>query len=340
MINDLFQYAMTKRMPLHTNFQITYRCNFKCKHCYQTPIRQHKFNEMSSDDIKKILNILKDKKCFYLTLIGGEVFIRDDFNEIYKYAYDKNFKIDIGTNAYLINESNIKILSANKPAVINITLYGSTNKTYEAFTGVKNGFDKVSNNIYSLVKNGINVNLKTVLNIINKDEINEMDKFAKSLNLPFNRYYKIKCYNDGNNISKSLQIPSKDLINYLDLNAEKEKYIKYAKVANNVWENNIHKCAAGINEAYIDPEGSLFLCNSSDNHKWSINKYGFDYCWEKILEERKKEIEVVTPCGVCNFKNRCGLCAPVIKKEYGELCKPYKECEEGFNLAQSFNNKI
>lgn len=334
MIDNILDFAVNKRIPLHTNFQITYRCNFRCIHCYQTPIRENELNEMSYEDITKILDTLKEKKCFYLTLIGGEIFVRKDFNKIYKYAYDKNFKINIGTNASLINESNVALLAKYKPIVVSITLYGATNETYEKFTGIKSGFDKVSYNIKSLVDNGINVNLKTIVNIINKHELKEMSKFAKSLGIPFKIYYKMACYDDGNNIPKSLQLPSDELINYLDLKEERKKYEKYSDMIDKIWENGIHKCAAGINEAYIDPEGSLFLCNSSDEHKWSVKKYGFDYCWGKIFEERKKEIEVATACGTCENRNVCGICAPAIKKEYKNICKPYRQCREGTKLNQ------
>lgn len=76
----------------------------------------------------------------------------------------------------------------------------------------------------------------------------------------------------------------------------------------------------------IDPYGNLYLCESCDHHKWSVFQHGFDYCWEKLREERQKEIEIEIPCGGCENEKYCFICAPMVKYEYGTLCRPEKEC--------------
>ena len=70
-IND---YMKQKRVPIHANLELTHVCNFKCVHCYQTPMKNSKLEELSFYEWKKIIDTLKSKGTIFMTLIGGEVF--------------------------------------------------------------------------------------------------------------------------------------------------------------------------------------------------------------------------------------------------------------------------
>lgn len=331
---EIEDYLKSKRIPLNATFQLTYRCNFKCLHCYLTPSRKEKLDEISLNDGIKIIDTLKEKGCIFITFIGGEVLLSKNFPYLYKYAYEKNLKITVSTNGSLINSEYIDLFSKYKPLKISITLYGMCNDTYKKFTKVSNGFDLVKNNIDQLVKNNIRVNLKTVANIINRNEILAMKDFADNLGVPFEFYYKMSCFVDGNKFPLSLQLPTKDIVPLIEKLGIKEKYLEYINHPEYLWKDGIKICGAGRNQIYIDPEGNSFLCNNSNKNKWSILKYGFDYCWEMIGEERKKEIDVITECGKCSEKFSCGICAPYIKREYGSLCRPYNHCKQGKLLEE------
>ena len=58
--------------------------------------------------------------------------------------------ITINTNATIIDESWVEFFKQHMPRRINITLYGSSNETYERLCHYKNGYDKVMNSIKML----------------------------------------------------------------------------------------------------------------------------------------------------------------------------------------------
>jgi len=335
----MFKSIHKKRIPIHANLELTHKCNFKCIHCYQTPMKDSKQKELSLNEWKTIIDILKKKGTIFLTLIGGEVTLNENFIKIYEYAYKKNFKISIDTNGSFINNEIIESISLLKPLSVEITLYGISNDTYKKFTGVCNGWDIVKKNIVDIVNKGIKVKLKTVGNIINEKEIVQMKQFSDRLGVGFKFYSKINCYTDGNASPKRLQLSPCEILSIMNRLGITNEYINYIKNSDFYSDNDIKRCSAGLNKCYIDPYGCMFLCNGYQESKFSINKYGFDYCWEQMAVERQNNVEISTICGTCENRMICGMCAPKLKKEYGNDIGTFTECKYGDFIKRNLLNK-
>ena len=76
--------ARKKRFPLHAMFELTYRCNFRCIHCYNTDEQKSvkPQGELKTKDIFNILEQLRDLGGFYLGFTGGEIFCRNDIFDV------------------------------------------------------------------------------------------------------------------------------------------------------------------------------------------------------------------------------------------------------------------
>ena len=70
----------------------------------------------------------------FLTFTGGDVFVRKDFLDIYMYAKKKGFIIEIYTNGVLINDNIVEVFTKYPPLLVDISLYGSCEKTYYSVT--------------------------------------------------------------------------------------------------------------------------------------------------------------------------------------------------------------
>ena len=66
-------------------WNITQRCNFKCKHCYSSAVLGSTDNELSTEEIYQIVDQFKKLKVPVILLSGGEPFMRDDLFEIIAY---------------------------------------------------------------------------------------------------------------------------------------------------------------------------------------------------------------------------------------------------------------
>ena len=142
--------------------EITNACNLNCKFCIKNS-RNVQFIEF--DNFKILLKQLKNYTDYLYLHVLGEPLLHPMINEIIEYA-SKNFKINITTNGYLIN--NIK---TKKIRQLNISLHSFNDKynisLEEYLTNIFNKVDELTNTYISLrlwVKNKYN---DEIINYIN-----------------------------------------------------------------------------------------------------------------------------------------------------------------------------
>ena len=98
---QLNEKALRDGVPLSVHLDITYRCNERCQHCY---LEHHGRDELSTAEIRKLLEQLADAGVFFLTISGGEPLVRSDCFEIITYARSLGFNVKLKTNALLIRQ--------------------------------------------------------------------------------------------------------------------------------------------------------------------------------------------------------------------------------------------
>ena len=103
-----------RRFPLTGMFELTDRCNLNCVHCY---INQPAGNqvarskELTTNQVKNILDQVAAAGCLFLTFTGGEVLLRPDFPEIYLHAKQLGILVSIFTNGTLFSQRVIDLLA-------------------------------------------------------------------------------------------------------------------------------------------------------------------------------------------------------------------------------------
>ena len=202
-----------ERKPIHAILKLTYQCNFRCVHCYQTPEKGiSPKQELNTKDWFKIIDMLKIQGILTITFTGGEVLARSDFWRIYLYAYEKNFKITILSNISMLCSEMIDFLKDHPPMCISLTLYGFSENSYYRFTRRANAFSKVMQSIHTLIKQHIRIKVKVIANTINQHELDRMYIFFQKYKIPYFFYYNIINYNDGSRASKRYQLRLIDVI--------------------------------------------------------------------------------------------------------------------------------
>ncbi len=176
--------------PLSVQLEITNICKTKCTICerytWENEVRN---NELSTPDIKKLLNDLSNFGVETVTLSGGEPLIRSDFNEILEFANSSGLKIGILTNGLHFNKQSAEAV-VRYAAWVRISMDGSNKKLYEETRGV-NGFSKVLD-AFELIKKAkrkysdsdCQIGICYVIQRLNiEEDIHNMIKHAKSIDM-------------------------------------------------------------------------------------------------------------------------------------------------------------
>jgi MoaA/NifB/PqqE/SkfB family radical SAM enzyme len=277
-IDTLREHTLKNRLPFSASIELTQKCNFSCEHCYCTQGNK----ELTTKEIIRIIDILYKENIFMLTFTGGEIFTRKDFVDVYLYAKDKGFLVSLMSNLSLLNDKTINILTEYKPREIMISLYGTNDVEYHAFTGKKNIFNKIKSNISALVERKINFILKVPLmeNTYNAAIGGRFDDLAKN--------YDTSIYYD------SLIFPKRDLSNknliqrlscdrIVEFESRNQPLsIEWKKSVKNLQMKEQIKCTGGINSLSINSSGNVNICTLFQVDNIPILENKFAIIWNNL----------------------------------------------------------
>lgn len=255
--------AGSQRLPLRVMFELTYRCNFRCQHCYVpvSYVKKYRSRELSTKQVFEFLLQLKDAGCLYLGFTGGEIFCRRDVLPILSHAKKLGFQIIIYTNGSLIDEKTADAIAKIAPNKVDITIPGMSAQVFEHITGVAGSKDKVFAAIEFLKRRKIPLGFKTCLLKANKAEITEIKEFA--------------CARGNWRLDDTIS-PC------LDGSKKPYRFRVSSKKNPSIGKKTGYFCGAGSQQVAITPAGEMKLCVSIDQPKLLIMKSSFAQCWQRL----------------------------------------------------------
>ncbi len=143
--------------------------------------------EMTTFELFSIVDQLVDAGCMQLLLTGGEPMIRPDFIEVYNYIREKGILVTLFTNGTLITTALADYLFDHPPIQIEITLYGSTQQTFQQVTGIAGSYARCMRGIELLLEHDLPLKLKSIIMTLNQHELQQMKAFAVGLFAPFHK---------------------------------------------------------------------------------------------------------------------------------------------------------
>ena len=138
------------------------RCNLCCKHCYSISADKDFPGELSTEQVKAVMDDLKQFRVPALILSGGEPLLRPDIYEVGKYAKEKGFYVGLSTNGTLIDEGHIGPLLETGFDYVGISIDG-IGATHDKFRQLDGAFDASMRAVRLCQDNGIKVGLRFTL---------------------------------------------------------------------------------------------------------------------------------------------------------------------------------
>jgi radical SAM protein with 4Fe4S-binding SPASM domain len=331
-----------QRVPLAGTFELTFRCNNRCLHCYVNKGAHDKgeeAKELTYNQICRILDTVAEEGCLFLLFTGGEPFIREDFLDIYTYAKRKGFLTTLFTNGTLIDPHIADILREWPPRSIEITLYGMSEGVYEKVTRVPGSYAKCVRGIELLVERNLPVKLKAMIFRLNRHELDEMKAFAENLGLAFRFDPLLNQRIDGGGIPAKLRLSPSEVVR-VDLDDEKRRCDLaklYERLKNGDSKSElIFRCGAGINSFHVGPHGFLHICTMVRHPNYDLVNGSFREAWETFLPGvRALTKNKFDPCSDCKLHILCGQCPGWSQLEHGDMEEPVEYlCQVGHLRAE------
>ena len=307
--------CVEKCIPYAVQFELTSKCNLRCKHCFMT---DDDAVELSSDEIKGIIDQLVEMGTFYLAFTGGEIFTRDDLFDIARYAKDKGFFLTFMTNATLIKPEHINEIEKLKPVKFEISLYGATAKTHDHVTDVNGSFNHTVAAIKALIKIGIEVTIKTPLMNLNINEADEIAAFVEDLGAVHRMNPGIAPSQDGSLAPLQYDISNEDMKIYLSGHDFDLSYLLDMDPLNRF------SCKAGKAACCITPGGIVYPCVMMSLPIGNLREKSLKEIWhlkptDELNRLRTLTSRDLTTCPTCDLSPYCVRCPGVVYLETGDL---------------------
>lgn len=314
---------------------LTNQCNLKCKHCCVDAdfISEYK-RILSFEELKKV----KDKIEVYgipkLVFSGGEPMVRSDFWEILDYTR-KNYKgkIDIATNATLINEANVDRLIANVNR-LDISIDGIDEDSCSEIRG-KGVFNKVIRSINLLKERGFD---EIYLSMVISDYNKELKKGFLELNKELGTQAVIRIFAP---VGRGLKNSDK----FIKINKEIDNNIEIDDLSDARMNLRSIRCGAGVSDLAINYDGWVYPCGNLISEKFKLFNILEITTLEDAMKRTRDEylignsLRSIQPdhyekCKECDVNLFCWSCVEEIarlqnnEREFKERCINHKKVLE------------
>ncbi|MDD2801117.1 radical SAM protein [Methylovulum sp.] len=319
-IDDLRTYAFNQNLPLDVNIELTQKCNFKCPHCYCPEDKSY----LSLESIKKIIDKCHKAGVLFINFTGGEAMLRKDFLTIYRYAKSLGFMVSIQSNLSYISDNLKSEFISFKPKNIAVTIYGSSDGEYLSFTGMKNGYTNVINNLNFLWENNISFSLKAALTKGTYQSIlsGQYDQIASKYGKEITYDGVIFGRKDGDITSISQRLSPEEIVIFD--RSDKDGTIFWNEKIHEICGQDGIKCGGGISSFSIDSVGYASICSLYISEKFEFLERDFNDVWRdlNLSHQRMQQNYKNSQCSNCNKKSICRWCSAYSVLEHGDPKKP------------------
>lgn len=326
--------------PIVAQMELTLRCPLHCQHCYAEIYmpKEALKHELSTKQVKMIMDKCREAGTVWFCFTGGDPLIRKDFIELYLYAKSLGFIATVFTSLIPLNQKILDVFKKYPPFDIETTLNAATPSTYKEVTQT-NLFAKQIAAIKNLLKNNIQVRVKTQITKQNVKEIDEIKRLVESFGLKFRPSTMIYARLNGDKNPCSLRLDPKNALRvdkmygYFEEDTKQNAFEKLAikDLIGKPKSNKLVSCSAGGHAFWITVEGKMVICSTLRNYDYNLleNKNtiekGFYLLNEKV---HSMCFKTRSRCRNCEYRRICRWCPARAYLETGSLEAPIEDfCE-------------
>jgi AdoMet-dependent heme synthase len=354
-MDRLISRTVQKHRPLSVHFDLTYRCNERCVHCY---LDHDDHGELTTVECLKVLEDLARSGTLFLTFSGGEIFLRPDLYEILAAARRLHFDISLKSNALLVTPERAARLREFGVRRVQISVYSDIPGVHDGITKVPGSLERTLAAIPILLEHGLQVKLACPLMQQNLMAYRGVMALAEKLGVPYILDLTITPMMDGSSgpldhrasVASLLPVlrdpvlhackpqPSSVTASAMDAAPPAFGSAVSSGIESQAYEDL--PCSAGHNSCYISPYGDVFPCVQLPQAAGNLRREKFDDIWyhapqlERLRAIRESQLPI---CSQCEIRSYCERCPGLALMEGGDLLGAYERAcalaEEKARLA-------
>lgn len=299
--------ALSPNKPHHAQWLITRKCNYRCRGCNVWKEQDQK--ELSTQEVKRGLDILKDIGVVEIVLSGGDPLLREDAKEIINFSTER-FITTVYDNGSMALK---KIEALRNVDFVAISIDSLDEKKNDFIKDVPGAWKRAMKAVKGLKEEKINVCVTPTISQLNLYEILDITKYFTERGIPV--WYCLYSYDRSCDENQLFRIgkPNDDLLikdkqgmvklfdSLIDMRKKNSKILitdKLLKVTRSLFseDKRVWNCQALKNFLVLDHLGRIAGCHNQ-------NYVGTVFDLPKIWNSKKfKELRrTYNDCSQCNY---------------------------------------
>jgi radical SAM protein with 4Fe4S-binding SPASM domain len=306
--------------PTLVSWNITFRCNLRCSHCYLDARPQKRDDELSFEEGESLIDALQQAGTRTLILSGGEPLLRDDLLDLAHYGTRRGLHMALGTNGTLINAEIAQALKRAGIRKVAISLDSVQTEQHDRFRGKTGAWEKAVQGIRAFRDAEIPIQIHTTVTPFNYTEIESILSFGEQLGArDFQVFFLVP---SGRGIRFRDIVPARyeEMIrNVIQYTANRAISVRptcapqFVRIADQMGaqvDAAIRGCVAGLTYCRIYPSGEVTPCPYLPIRVGSVREQPFQEIWKTAPVLRKlRDFRLLHGrCGNCAYAERCRGC--------------------------------
>jgi len=329
----------SKSRPYIISWNLTYRCNLACEHCYldagpsklsSSPDFSDR-SELNTEECYSVIDQIEEFAPECVTILtGGEPLLRRDIVEIIRYGAAKDLWIVVGTNGVKITNLLAGRLKSEGVRGMALSLDALDADRHDSFRLVKGAWDNTVNGAKILASSDLPFIVQTTVGKHNSEELEELARFAfselgaKVWNLYFlvqtGRGQFVSDISDAQyeQVLATLSKVQKEYAGRMLVNAKCAPHFAKTLFEDNpkspflkTYTEGAGGCPAGSHYMGIRPNGDMTPCPYLPVFAGNLRRETFTKIWQEsevFSRIRGRKEGLGGRCGACEFQGICGGC--------------------------------
>ncbi len=333
--------------PFMVSYSITTKCNLKCKHCYSDSVDQASPDELSTNEVFRLMDDLSNWGIRLLIIDGGEPLCREDMLDVVKYASSKGIRTTIGSNGTLIDEGMArKMLNAGVMAIA-VSVDGANAQTHDSFRGETGAFEQTFKGIEACRNVGLPFQFNTVIRKETLSQLDDMLRLAVEYGANAAEFFDLVAAGRAKDECREQVLSNDERKSAMEWLAEAQEdcpiiirvpacpmyplLLQQKQIQPRHFPAELLRrvpyygrgCAAGMPMGYVMvlSNGEVNPCMLLQVNLGNIREQSIMSIWENspVLAQLRQRELLKGECGVCSYNTTCSGCRGRAYEETGDI---------------------
>jgi AdoMet-dependent heme synthase len=146
---------LLRPFPANVSIALTYRCQCQCEHCYSNAPDRKDHEEMTTADLKAVIDQVRSLGALQVIFSAGEPLLRNDLEEVIRHAHRAGLLTRLNTNGLLLDRARASRLKEAGLTQCAVSIDHADAGVHDSLRGVPGAFDRAVQAIRHLGEAGI-----------------------------------------------------------------------------------------------------------------------------------------------------------------------------------------